>query len=121
MAERKIAAAAMNIDLVSEVSHCHRRAFDMPARPPGPKARRPGRLVRPRTAPQREVQSVALGLGPNGAEQSFITQLANHRPARAMRQAPVPAIPARVEIEGVGLICVSGGMKARRRLEDSRN
>src|SRR6202521_5547978 len=121
MAERKIASAAMEVDLFAEVSHSHRSAFDMPAWPPSAEARRPGRLVRPRTSPQREIQSIALGPRSDGAEQSLIAQLTHHRPARAMRQPPISGIPTRIEIQGVGLIRIAGGVKPRSRLEDAVN
>src|ERR1700730_16625756 len=119
VAERKIAATAMDVDLLAEIAHRHCRALDVPAWPPGAKARRPRRLVRPGTAPQRKIQNVALGPWPDRAQQSFIAQLTNHRAARAMRQAPIPAIPARVEIESVRLIRVTGGIKPRSRFEDA--
>ena len=119
VAELQVPAATMDVDLLAEVVHRHRGALDVPSRPTVSEFRRPCRLVGRRAAPQREVQRVGLGVGTHGAEQVFVAQLAQHREMRQVRETPVAAVLADIEVERVGAIRVSECVQLRRRREDA--
>src|SRR4029077_8273432 len=99
MAERQIAAAAVDVDLLAEVMHDHRRAFDVPTRPPWPELRGICRLGRRRPTPHRKAQRVALCARPDDAQRILVAQLADHRTPRAARQPAVAAVPAYLEVQ----------------------
>ena len=58
--EDEVDAAAVDVEGLAEKRPGHRRAFEVPARPPRPPGRRPGRLARLRGFPEDEVHRVAL-------------------------------------------------------------
>src|SRR6266550_6701418 len=118
MAEHKVSPAAMDVDLRPEIVHRHHRALDVPARPAVAELRRPRGLVRSGTPPQWKVEQVALGVRPDLAQQGLLSKLAEHRATRAVRKASVAPVLARVEVEGVGAVRVSGGLEARRGAKD---
>src|SRR5260370_22788497 len=89
MAERQVATAAVDIDLLAQVMHGHRRAFDVPTRPARPELRRPRGLVRRGPTPQRKIERIALAPQPDHPPQILVAQLAEPRP-------PGPAPPAAV-------------------------
>ena len=64
MRKDQVHPAAMQIDLLAQVSNRHRRALDVPARPSGPPRTLPLRLARFRPLPQGEIHGV-LFLHPN--------------------------------------------------------
>src|ERR1700730_16434501 len=101
----------MHVDLRTQVPHGHGRALDVPAGPPATKSRWPRRFVRSRPAPQRKIQLIALRLGTNRPQQTLVTQLAQHRPPRAMRQATEASIPASLEIQRIRLVRESVAVK----------
>src|SRR2546421_8871715 len=82
VAEDQVATAAVNVDLLAQVAHRHRRALDVPAGPARPEPRRPAWLAGAGWAPEREIQPVALGARPDPAQQLLLPQLAQHRAAR---------------------------------------
>src|ERR1700730_3651991 len=102
VAEDEVPPTTVDIDLRAKISHGHRGALDVPSWPPLAKPRRLSRLIRRRPAPQWEIQCVLFGPRPDSAQRSLLAQLANHRAARSMRQAPIAAVQARIEIEAVG-------------------
>jgi hypothetical protein len=56
MREDQVAPAEMEVERLAQVRAAHRRAFDMPARPPRAPGTVPGRLARLGRLPQREVE-----------------------------------------------------------------
>ena len=58
----QVAAAAMNIEGLTQAAGGHHRAFDMPARTTRAPRRFPARLARLDAFPQHEVQRIVLGL-----------------------------------------------------------
>src|SRR5215204_7190048 len=60
--EDEIGAAAVDIDLPTEIGRAHRRAFDVPAGSPRPPRRLPARLARFGSFPEREVEWVLFPL-----------------------------------------------------------
>src|SRR6186713_2241282 len=60
--EDQIDPTGMDVERRAEMSHAHRRAFDVPPRPALPDARRPRRLARLRSLPKCEVTDVVLGV-----------------------------------------------------------
>src|SRR3981081_1353165 len=118
MAEREVAPAAVDVDLLAQVSHRHRRALDVPTRTSVTKSRRPRRLTRRGRPPQWKVQRISLCARTNRAQQFLFSQLPNHRQPRSMRKLTVAGIPAHVEIESVGLIRVPARIELRRSPKD---
>ncbi len=55
MRENKVVSATMNVDLFAEMSHIHRRAFNMPTRTTGTPRAIPGRLTRFCRLPKRKI------------------------------------------------------------------
>src|SRR5207302_2061511 len=86
-----------------------------------PEPRRPRGLLRPGRSPQRKVEGVLLRTGSDRAEQALFAQLADHRPPRPVRQLPVAAIPARVEIQRVSLVRIAVRMQLRRSPKNRRD
>src|SRR6266478_2650057 len=58
----EVLAAAVDVERLAEIAHGHRRALDVPARPPRAPWTRPRRLVGLGHLPQREVAGVTLAL-----------------------------------------------------------
>src|SRR5262249_10851478 len=98
--EDQVLAAAMDVERLAEVFHGHRRALDVPARPPRTPRALPRGLARLRALPQREVQRIPLRLA--GLDAVALAQLVD-APAR---QLPVVGLPAHVVVDvaagGVG-------------------
>src|SRR5450759_4425686 len=113
VAELEVPPPPVNVDLLAEIPHRHRRAFDVPPRPPRPELRRPRRLVGRRGTPEREVEGVALCAGADGPEQTLLAQLAHHGSPGAMRQTAVTAVSAHVDVERVRTVGVPRRMKLR--------
>ena len=60
--EDQVDAAGVDVERRPEVGHAHRRAFDVPARPPRADGGLPRRLAGLRALPQREVADVVLAV-----------------------------------------------------------
>src|SRR5207245_8418690 len=118
MAEREVAPAAMDVELLAEVPHRHRRALDVPTRTSTTKPRRPCRFTRSGRPPQRKVQRIPLRARAHRAQQRLLFQLANHRKPRSMRKLTVAGKPTYVEIQRVGLIRIPARMELRRSAKD---
>ena len=58
--EHQVAAARLHVEGRAEVLGGDRRALHVPAGPPGPEARLPGRLARPLRPPDERVERVLL-------------------------------------------------------------
>ena len=118
MAELKVPPSAVNVDLLAQVVHRHRRALDVPARPPVAKLRGPRGLVWSRATPQGEVERVLLGLRPHDAEQVLVPKLAQHGAPREMRQPSVTPVLADVEVQRIRAVRKAERVQLRRRRED---
>src|SRR5665213_1163365 len=98
MAERKVTPTPMDVDLLTQVTHGHGGALDVPAGSARSERGRPRRLIRPRATPQRKVEKISLGIGSDRPQQALIAQLAQHRRPAAMRQPPESLVGADIEI-----------------------
>src|SRR5947209_19590434 len=58
MWKSQVRSSSMNIDLGSEVAHCHRATFDMPAGPSWSPRTLPGRFSRSLRLPEHKVQGI---------------------------------------------------------------
>src|SRR3546814_13200926 len=58
--EDEVLAAAMDVELRAEILHAHRRAFEVPARPPASPGTVPARQVGRARLPQPEIGRVLL-------------------------------------------------------------
>ena len=70
--EDQVEAAAVDVEVPAEELHAHRRALDVPPRPPRPPGALPRRLARLGALPQREVARMMLqrrGLDPGAGQQ----------------------------------------------------
>src|SRR4051812_30870509 len=63
MREDQIHSAAMDVDLLAEMAHRHRRALDVPSRTAFAPRRVPAEAALATRLPQREVERVALHVG----------------------------------------------------------
>ena len=112
----------MNVDLGPEVSHRHRRALDVPARPAGTERRLPGRLAGRRRAPEDEVECVAPGARADLSEQAIGLQLQEHRAPGPLGQCPERGETGRLEVEiSLGSVGIAGGSQFAAGLDDARD
>src|SRR6185437_10381240 len=100
----QVAPPTVDVDLLPQVAHRHRRALDVPARPPRSKLRRPRRLVGSRPPPQGEIKEIPLRVRTDPAEQPLVAQLAQHRLARPVGKPTETRVPADVEVKSVCLV-----------------
>src|SRR5689334_6893935 len=73
----------VDVEMLAEVFHAHRRTLDVPARSPLPPSRRPGRLARLRRLPEREVADVLL----------FVLVFGDTLPSLRLRQIDLRELP----------------------------
>ena len=110
--ELQINAAAVNVETRPQQCVAHRRAFDVPARPPIAPGAVPSRRGGIRRLPQHEIHRVAL------VRRHFHPRPGNHVVDRAPREAPIIGVTAHIEQHmALGLVSVPRGDQPR----DHRN